>query len=154
MITVKFMAMHINRSHVFRLTFFLMNVFIALKGSHFWFNISTNITITSAVWLLGTLYININFDNLSCLLASVKQTKSYIQEIKVPCSFIPILVLLLYFKRKLPPVLKRKSIFQKSFQLSNLIWFSEKCLNLPTHFISYIKQPKVGSIKTLVVYPN
>ena len=44
--------------------------------------------ITSAVWLLGTLYINLNFDNLSCLWASVKQTKSYFQEIKVPCSFI------------------------------------------------------------------
>ena len=121
---MEFMAMHINRSHVFRL--------------------STNITINSAVWLLSTLYININFDNFSCLWASVKQTKSYLQKIKVSCSFIPMLVLFLYFKRKLPPVQKRKSIFQKSVQLSNLIWFSEKCLNLPTHFISNIKQPKVG----------
>ena len=44
MITVEFMVMCWNKSHVFRL--------------------STNITITSAVWLLGTLYINLNFDNL------------------------------------------------------------------------------------------
>ena len=53
------------------------------------------------------------------------------------------LVHFLYFKKKLPPIQKRKSIFQKSGHLSNLIWFSENCLNLPTHFISYIKQPKV-----------
>ena len=100
MITVEFMDLHINRRHVFRLR--------------------TNITITNAVWLLGTLYINLNFDNLSCLWASVKQTKSYLQEIKVPCNFIPMLVHFLYFTRKLPPVQKRKSIFQKLVQLSNI----------------------------------
>ena len=134
MITVEFMAMHINRSHVIRLT--------------------TNITITSAVWLLGTMYININFDNLSCLWASVKQTKSYLQEIKVPCSFIPMLVLFLYFKRKPPPVQKRKSIIQNQFSCPIWFDFPKIVLICPPILFHILNNLKSGSHKTLVVCPN
>ena len=133
MIAVEFMAMH-RKSHVFRL--------------------SNNITITSAVWLLGTLYINLNFDNVSCLWASVKQTKLYPQEKKFPCSFIPMLVHCLYFKRKLPLFRSVRAFFKNQFSCSIWFDFPKIVLICPPILFHILSNLKSGSHKTLEVCPN
>ena len=48
------------------------------------FRLSTNRVKTSAVWLLDTLYFYVNFDNLFCLRAAVKQRNIFLPEMRPP----------------------------------------------------------------------
>ena len=81
--------------------------------------LSTNSAETSAVWLLVTLYFYVDFDNLFCLRAAVKQRKYFSMKWKPPYSFIHLWIHFNSLKACQPLLRSTRAVFEKCCHVPN-----------------------------------
>ena len=110
----------IKKKSLFCLSIMIFTDFMGMYGKKYQpLRLSTNSAETRAVWLLVTLYFYVDFDNLFCLRAAVKQRKYFCMKWGPPHSFIHLWIHFHCLKAWQPLLKSTRAIFEKCCHVPN-----------------------------------